>query len=113
MQIGWLMDIAAAWHVWRTVKNAGFKYLETRNLKVKTVVEFFRNISRASSALKAMIQQLGEPALSLKQDVVTRWNSTYDMLQRVLDVKNSLMSTIAVNYPEIENSVLQMKTLSL
>jgi hypothetical protein len=50
-----------------------------------------------------MKQQLGEPDLSLKQDVVTRWNSTYDMLQRILDVKNSLVSTIAINYPKIEN----------
>jgi hypothetical protein len=43
-----------------------------------------------------MQQQLGEPALSLKQDVVTRWNSRYDMLQCILDVKNLLMSTIAI-----------------
>jgi hypothetical protein len=28
-QNGWLIDIAAAQHVWRTVKEAGFKYLET------------------------------------------------------------------------------------
>jgi 7-cyano-7-deazaguanine synthase in queuosine biosynthesis len=50
-----------------------------------------------------MQQQLGEPALSLKQDVVTRRNSTYDMLKRILDVKNSLMSTIAINYLELKN----------
>jgi len=31
-QNGWFIDIVAAHHVWRTVKKAGFKYLETRNL---------------------------------------------------------------------------------
>ena len=50
-----------------------------------------------------MQEQLQEPVLSLKQDVVTRWNSTYDMLQRISDVKNSLMSVITINYPDIEN----------
>jgi hypothetical protein len=31
-QTGWLIDISAAQHVWKTVKEAGFKYLHTRNL---------------------------------------------------------------------------------
>jgi hypothetical protein len=31
-QTGWLIDIIAAKHVWRTVKEAGFKYFHTRNL---------------------------------------------------------------------------------
>mgnify|MGYP000209209441 CR=1 FL=1 len=35
--------------------------------------------------------------------MVTRWNSTYEMLQRILDVKNSLMSMIAIHYPELHN----------
>jgi hypothetical protein len=70
---------------------------------VKSVVEFFRSSPRASSTLKAMQEQLGEPDLSLKQDVVTRWNLTYDMLPRNPDVKKSLMSTIAINYPDLEN----------
>jgi hypothetical protein len=29
---GWLIGITAAQHVWRTVKEAGFKYLHTQNL---------------------------------------------------------------------------------
>jgi hypothetical protein len=32
LQTGWLIDIIAAKHVWRTVKEAGFKYFHTRNL---------------------------------------------------------------------------------
>jgi hypothetical protein len=31
-QIGWLIDITAAQHVWRTVKKAGFKCLHTQRL---------------------------------------------------------------------------------
>ena len=69
--------------------------------KVKTIVEFFKRSPQASQKLKAMQEQLGEPCLSLKQDVITRWNSTYDMLQRIVDVKNALISVIAINYPEL------------
>jgi hypothetical protein len=31
-QNGWITDIGAIQHVWRTLKSAGFDYLETRNL---------------------------------------------------------------------------------
>ena len=31
-QTGWLVSIGAVWHVWRMLKEAGFRYLETRNL---------------------------------------------------------------------------------
>jgi len=30
-QNGWIMDIGAVQHVWRTLKSAGFDYLETRS----------------------------------------------------------------------------------
>jgi hypothetical protein len=31
-QNGWLVDISAVQHVWRMLKKAGFKYIETQNL---------------------------------------------------------------------------------
>lgn len=39
---------------------------------------------------------MGLPLLKLIQDVATRWNSTYDMFQRCIDIKDPLISTIAL-----------------
>lgn len=36
------------------------------------------------------------PELTLKQDVPTRWNSTYEMLDRVLKTKNPIIATLAL-----------------
>lgn len=41
-------------------------------------------------------KQMGLPQLKLKQDVPTRWNSTYDMMVRVLSNKTPIMSTLAI-----------------
>jgi hypothetical protein len=40
-------------------------------------------------------QQLGLEQLKLKQQCVTRWNSTYDMLERLVIVKDAVSSVIA------------------
>jgi hypothetical protein len=61
--------------------------MEDLHTKVGSVVEFSRSSLRASIALKAIQQQLGEPALTLKQDVVTR-SLTCDTLRRSPGVKS-------------------------
>lgn len=37
---------------------------------------------------------MGAPQIKLKQDVATRWNSTYDMFRRILDIQEPLQYTI-------------------
>ena len=88
-------------HTLNLIVQYGLQNVKDVVTKVKTIVEFFKRSPQACGKLKAMQEQLGEPCLSLKQDIVTRWNSTYDMLQRIVNVKNSLMSVIAINYPEV------------
>lgn len=41
------------------------------------------------------------PDLKLKQDVVTRWNSTYEMLQRISQIKDAVFSTLSLNRPDL------------
>jgi len=63
--------------------------------KVKKIVRFFRNSERASEELKTLQKQprpgeTGQKAdsqcLKLVQQVVTRWNSTFYMLDRFLEL---------------------------
>ena len=39
---------------------------------------------------------MGQEQLRLKQDVATRWNSTIYMLKRILEVKDTVISTLAL-----------------
>lgn len=36
------------------------------------------------------------PETKLKQDVCTRWNSTYEMFERIIATKDPLLSALAV-----------------
>lgn len=38
---------------------------------------------------------MGRPALKLIQDVETRWNSTYDMLQRLYDERETVAASLS------------------
>ncbi|GBP40854.1 hypothetical protein EVAR_88915_1 [Eumeta japonica] len=70
---------------------------------MKAIVEHFKRSPLATQRLKAMQKQLGDKEVKLKQDVITRWNSTYTMFQSVIGAKNSLMSIIAIDYPDLDN----------
>lgn len=60
------------------------------------MVEHFKRSSQAYTKLKNTQKQMGYTELKLIQDVSTRWNSTYDMFQRCINIKEPLISTIAV-----------------
>lgn len=51
--------------------------------------------------MQAAQKQRNLPDLKLKQDVVTRWNSTYEMLQRISQIKDALVSTLSLNRPDL------------
>lgn len=77
------------------------KILAIYKKKVKTIVEHFKRSSHAQPKLQAMQQQMGLPPLKLKQDVITRWNSTH-VFKRIVEIKDAVVSTLAILQCDVE-----------
>lgn len=69
--------------------------------QVKAIVQYFKHSSSAYNRLHSMQAQLDLPPLKLKQSVITRWNSTYDMLVRLLKIKDAVVSVLAIEQPRL------------
>lgn len=78
------------------VAQAGIGEIHNIVLKIKAIVVFFKRGSQALNKLHTMQDQLGVPRLKLVQDVPTRWNSTYNMMDRFVSTKDALVSTHAI-----------------
>ncbi|CAH1979160.1 unnamed protein product [Acanthoscelides obtectus] len=71
--------------------------------KVKTIVNHFKRSPQATEKLLKAQRQLGnDNPLCVIQDVETRWNSTYHMIQRLVKIQEAIRSTVAnLNAPKI------------
>lgn len=72
-------------------------------LKVKAIVQYFKQSSQALIRLNDNQIKGGHPILKLKQNCPTRWNSTYDMINRILKIKDPVLSTLAVLNNDLNN----------
>ncbi|XP_062566541.1 E3 SUMO-protein ligase ZBED1-like [Saccostrea cucullata] len=62
--------------------------------KVRKIVAFFHRSTIGATALKTQTDLLGLPNHKLIMDVVTRWNSAYDMFTRYLELQVAVTAVI-------------------
>ena len=79
------------------VQNA-LKTTDPLKVKVKHIVEYFHRRTVASEKLESLQLQMrpDNSPLKLKNDVVTRWNSTFYMCNRLCELQEPLEAAIAV-----------------
>lgn len=83
-------------HSLNLVVQSSLQEINVTREKVKSIVEYFKRSTVGSEKLNQMQQQLGySPVRSMIQDVITRWNSTFFMFQRFLELKTPLLSALA------------------
>ena len=68
--------------------------VESLMKSVRAIVGHFKHSSKQEEKLKNKQQSLGKPVSKLQQEVVTRWNSTFNMIDSILDNEESVDSVL-------------------
>lgn len=100
--VGALRDIGLLQHVRcaaHTLNLAAQKALRIPKLdrllgRVRTIVKYLNKSTVAANILRKTQSQLGTPALKPIIDVCTRWNSTFDMIERYLNLRPAIYITL-------------------
>ncbi|XP_073729768.1 E3 SUMO-protein ligase ZBED1-like [Misgurnus anguillicaudatus] len=93
-------------HTLNLIVRESLKHIQETVTKVKNVVEYVNRSTVATERLKATQKQMGLEELRLKQDVITRWNSTYYMLKRFWLQKEAIIATLALVNPNLPTLTL-------
>jgi len=83
-------------HVLNIGIQRGLIHMKPVMTKIKSIVEFFKQSSGALHKLQTTQKQMGLPELKLIQECKTRWNSAFHMMERILKLKEPVLSTLAI-----------------
>ncbi len=78
--------------------------------RVRCIVTFFHRSTTANHQLEEKQKQLNLPCHKLKSDIITRWNSAYEMLERVLEQQPAVCAGLLS--PEVRKGVSEIVTLT-
>ena len=83
-------------HTTNLIVQSSLLVIKELILKLKNIVEFFHRSSSATEKLNAMQKTMNSQfnPLKLKNDVITRWNSTYVMIERALEIREPLQAVL-------------------
>lgn len=102
-------------HTLQLAINSGLASRTVANMitNARSLAGFFRKSNSASVLLQAKQKEMAPAGTILKpkQDVVTRWNSTYDMLKRLLQLKDAIRQIVEDRTLRADSRRYQAKTL--
>ena len=83
-------------HTLNLAVKAGLKIGQVKDAvaRCSRLVTYFLKSSRATYLLEVKQQALGLPSHSCLQEVEARWNSTLDMIERVLEQQSAICATL-------------------
>lgn len=94
--LGWDLHLGSYTHTLNFAAEKALKVKIVSNMlaKVRRIVAIFHRSAVAANAFKVQADLLGIPNKKLKTDVVTRWNSAYEMIERYLEVQVAVVGAL-------------------
>ncbi|KAJ8923077.1 hypothetical protein NQ315_001629 [Exocentrus adspersus] len=83
-------------HTLSTIVQDGLKLAQPLLKKFRKVVAHFRDNATAGTQLATVLEETGAPVKKLIKDVPTRWNSTFYMMERLLQLEEAISSATAL-----------------
>lgn len=76
--------------------QSSIELLDETRKKVRNIVEFFKHSPPAVETLHILQKENDQPLLNVKQDCPSRWNSTFLMFSRILEIKEFVLGTLSI-----------------